>query len=306
VASRITLILLPILLDLLLWFGPHVRLYDLITPFVRETVDNVLALNPDPSGILSEIPQLWNALLERFNLVSLLSGLPVGVPSLLAGASPMQTPLGTAPIFEAASWGQAILGWLLFGLAGLALGSLYFGAIARACAVPPRTFSISEAAWEMLHALLLTLALFAILLAFSLPTTLIISILALINPGMAQFSMVLLTVVLAWGLIPLVFSPHGIFYSRQNVALALLNSTRLVRRLFPSVGLFLLSAVVLAQGMGYLWRMAPETSWMMLVGIVGNAFIGTGLLAASFLYYNSSLAWLEQFHRNQAIQRAQT
>jgi hypothetical protein len=217
----------------------------------------------------------------------------------------LENPLGNAPLEEVGSWGLAVAGWLLFGLVGLVLGSLYFGAIARSCAVPPKPFSLREAGWEILQTILLTLALIGILLAFSLPTTLVISILALISPAMAQISLMLLTFLLAWLLIPLVFSPHGIFTSRQNVLRAMLNSARLVRRLFPSVGLFLLSAVVLAQGMGYLWRMAPETSWMMLVGIAGNAFIGTALLAASFIYYNSSLEWLEQFRRNQTLQRSQ-
>jgi hypothetical protein len=306
VAGHITLILLPILLDLLLWFGPHLRLYNLVTPLVRQTVDNVLALGPDPSGMLAEVPQLWEALLERFNLVSLMSSLPVGVPSLLAGASPLKTPLGDAPLQEVGTWGLAVGGFLLFSLVGLTLGSLYFGAIARSCAVPPRAFSFKEAGWEILQTLLLSVVLIVSLLAFSLPTTLIISILALISPSMAQISLMLLTFLLAWLLIPLVFSPHGIFTSRKNVFQAMVNSARLVRRLFPGVGLFLLSAVVLAQGMGYLWRMAPETSWMTLIGIAGNAFIGTALLAASFLYYNSSLTWLEQFRREQALQRARS
>jgi hypothetical protein len=64
-----------------------------------------------------------------------------------------------------------------------------------------------------------------------------------------------------------------------------------VRTLFPGVVIFLLSGVVLAQGLGYLWRMAPENSWLMFAGIFGNAFIGTGLLAASFIYYRGAAAW---------------
>lgn len=304
VAGRIYLILLPILLDVLLWFGPHLRLHQLVSPSIQKMVDEVLAFNPETSAILSQVPEMWNALLEHFNLISLLSALPVGVPSLMAGTSPLETPLGKAQFIEVVSWGQAVSGWLLFALLGLVIGSLYFSAIARSSAVPPRAFSLREAVWEIFQTILFTLAILVILLAFLLPTTLVISILALISPAMAQISVLLLSFMLAWLLIPLIFSPHGIFVARQSVLRAMFNSAQMVRRLFPSVAMFLLAVVVLAQGMGYLWRLAPETSWMMLVGVFGNAFIATSLVAASFIYYSSGMAWMEQFRRSQAAARA--
>ncbi len=304
VAGHIYLILLPILLDVLLWFGPHLRLRQLVTPFIQEMVDSVLIFTPETSAMMSEIPQMWQALLERFNLVSLLSALPVGVPSLMAGSSPLETPLGSAPLMEVTSWGQAVGGWLIFSVLGLAIGSLYFSAIARFSADTPRAFSLREAAWEIAQTLLLTLAVIMVLAAFILPTTLVVSILALISPAMAQISVLLLSFMLAWLLIPLVFAPHGIFAARQNVLRAMFNSAQMVRRLFPSVAMFLLAVVVLAQGMGYLWRMAPENSWMTLVGVLGNAFITTSLVAASFVYYRKSAAWMEQYRRTQVISRS--
>ncbi|MBN1371044.1 MAG: hypothetical protein JW987_03710 [Anaerolineaceae bacterium] len=304
VTGRIYLILLPVLLDVLLWFGPHLRLHQLVNPFIQEMVDDVLAFNPETAAILSQVPEMWNSMLEHFNLVSLLSALPVGVPSLMAGTSPLETPLGSAPFMEVGSWEQAVGGWMLFGLLGLVIGSLYFSAIARSSAVPPVAFSLREAAWEIVQTFLFALAILIVLMAFLLPTTLVISILALISPAMAQISVLLLSFMLAWLLIPLVFSPHGIFAARQSVLRAMFNSAQMVRRLFPSVAMFLLAVVVLAQGMGYLWQLAPETSWMMLVGVIGNAFIATSLVAASFIYYRSGMTWMEQFRRGQPAARA--
>jgi hypothetical protein len=81
----------------------------------------------------------------------------------------------------------------------------------------------------------------------------------------------------------------------------MLISGRLVRGMFPGVALFLLSAVVMAQGLGYLWRLPPENSWFMIAGIFGNAFIGTGLLAASFIYYRSAAAWAARLRKESIL-----
>jgi hypothetical protein len=35
----------------------------------------------------------------------------------------------------------------------------------------------------------------------------------------------------------------------------------------------------------------------MLAGLFGNAFIGTSLLAASFIYYRGAASWASQFRK---------
>jgi hypothetical protein len=36
-----------------------------------------------------------------------------------------------------------------------------------------------------------------------------------------------------------------------------------------------------------------ETSWLSLVGVAGHAFVTTGLLAASFIYYRDADRWVK-------------
>jgi uncharacterized membrane protein YdcZ (DUF606 family) len=67
----------------------------------------------------------------------------------------------------------------------------------------------------------------------------------------------------------------------------------LVRAFLPGTGLFLLLAIILAQGLDSLWLAAPDSSWLNLVGITGHAFIYTSLLAASYVYYLQGLVWME-------------
>ena len=74
---------------------------------------------------------------------------------------------------------------------------------------------------------------------------------------------------------------------------AILNSIRMVRFTLPTTGLFLLVFVVINQGLNFLWNaQLSQNSWWLLIGIAGHAFVSTALLAASFIYYRDTNAWL--------------
>ena len=301
VAGHIYLLLLPLGLDLLLWFGPHFSLKTLLQPIIADWLKGIQVMGgSEMLNMTSSIQGLWEVLLERFNLLSFLSTIPVGVPSLLVGTAPVQNPLGMPVAYDVSSWSQAVSGWLLFSLLGLVLGSLYFGMVARSTASQAEPFSLARAVWEGGQVILLTLLLILLLILLTIPVTLVATILAMISPGLAQLALLLMSFILLWLFIPLIFSPHGIFAARQNMLRSMLISARMVRLLFPGIGMFLLSVLILAQGMGYLWRIPDESSWLMLAGILGNAFISTGLLAASFFYYRGAISWVETLRRKTA------
>ena len=58
--------------------------------------------------------------------------------------------------------------------------------------------------------------------------------------------------------------------------------------------MFLLAAILIAQGLDLLWIAAPADSWLTLVGVTGHAFIYTALIAASFIYYQKSSEWTNE------------
>jgi hypothetical protein len=301
VAGHVYLLLLPIGLDFLLWFGPHFSLKALLQPVIEDWLNGIQMMGgSEMLNMTSSIQVLWEVLLERFNLLSFLSTFPVGVPSLMVGTAPVQNPLGTPAVYDVSSWSQAVSGWLLFSLLGLVMGSLYFGMVARSTVSPNEPFALARAVWDTGQVILLTLLLIMLLILLTIPVTLVTTILAMISPGLAQLALLLMSFILLWLFLPLVFSPHGIFAARQNVLRSMLISARMVRLLFPGIGLFLLSVLILAQGMGYLWRIPDESSWLMLAGILGNAFISTGLLAASFVYYRGAISWVETLRRKTA------
>jgi hypothetical protein len=320
IASHIYLILLPVALDLLLWFGPHLRLKTLLEPSLTDLMGFLRqAASTDMRPALDSAQKLYELLLTQYNLLVALATIPVGVPSLMAGELPTVTPLGAPQLVEVHSSGQMLLGWLALSLLGLLFGSIYFAGIARSIggnrlggagepqvvdcntpltqgrAIPP--FKAGVIGWQTLQVLVLIIILALIVLVLMIPSFFMASFLALISPALAQFALIVISLGVLWFLIPLVFSPHGIFLCGQSALNALFTSARMVRILLPPTGLFLLACVVLYQGLNLLWRAAPDNSWMVLIGIFGHAFITTGLLAASFTFYRSGLVYVQGLRR---------
>ena len=81
----------------------------------------------------------------------------------------------------------------------------------------------------------------------------------------------------------------------HNLALlpSLRNSLRLVRMNMPGVtGMFML-IIVLSWGLGFLWSLPPGNSWLLLAGITAHAFVATGVVAATFHFYQDRLRWCD-------------
>ncbi len=53
-------------------------------------------------------------------------------------------------------------------------------------------------------------------------------------------------------------------------------------------------AILVNQGLNIVWQVPPENSWLMMISIIGHAFVTTGMLAASFVYYQDMIRWFEE------------
>jgi hypothetical protein len=100
-----------------------------------------------------------------------------------------------------------------------------------------------------------------------------------------------------WLIFPLFFSPHGIFSGQYTAWRSLLRSIRLTNLTFYKTGFFILLAVVVNQGLNIVWQVPPENSWLMVISIIGHAFVTTGMLAASFVYYQEMTRWVEEIQQ---------
>jgi len=294
VANNITVIILPVLLDLFLWMGPHLRLKSFFQPLIAELPSMQLPVLPGTPGNAA-IAEQWAAFTEGFNLFVLLRTFPVGTPSLLAslanlqaGGLPVGSPLGggldldAGMIIDLAAWGLLLL------LAGWLVGGLYYYWVSGVSLKPePRRFGRLVGQSVLLSAFWI-----AVLAAVGLPALLLFTVVMLVSPLLGELMLFILAMFALWLILPVFFSPHGIFTYQHNAMQALRNSLRLVRFTLPNSGMFLLAIFVIGQGLNMLWHTPPETSWWLLIGIAGHAFISTALLAASFIFYRDQDAWL--------------
>jgi len=293
VANHAYLIIFPIVLDLILWFGPHVRIKTLFQPLVNAVFSELTSSNMiDMQALTQAAPDLKQTLLDPVNLLAGLRSWPVGVPSLFSFDGIMQTPLGSPLLVELPSILSAFLFFLLVIVVGIFAGSIFFNSISNASIGLKKPFSLSLSLWQFRQCLILTFLLFVLLLLIALPVSFIVFLFALFQ--LLLFGYIVISFLLIWILMPLVFSAHGIFMFKLNAVPSIATSVRLVRSFLPGTGVFLMVAFLLNEGMNILWRIPPADSWMTLIGVAGHAFIASGLLAASFIYYGSGMRWMQE------------
>lgn len=294
IASNILVILLPLALDLWLWLGPHLRVDHLFKPFLDE-MSRYSGLSGLPSAEVVRAQEMYAALaveLQTFNLMSMLRTFPIGVFSLMSGRMPGETPLGAAPVIQVND-PLALLGWMaLLTLAGWISGGLFFRwvslTVADSSKPAPARFGYSVAQTILFSLLWIFLA-FMIGISVFVALTLA----ALVNPLLAQGMILAAGLLSMWLVVPVFFSPHGIFMRQENAFASIYTSLRMARFTLPTSSLFVLSTFLIAYGLNYLWNIPAPNSWMVLVGIAGHAFITTSLLAASFIFYRDMQVWLQ-------------
>lgn len=290
VASHISLILLPALLDIFLWLGPRLSVYRLLDP----SLQRIFEQTPRSMNSTPELQALMSEMVERFNLFSLIGKLqtfPIGVSSLLAQTMPVETPLGSQPVVHISSVPGFLGLSFVLTLAGWVLGGLYFQRVSGV-ALGDKAIGMGMTR-VVLQSLLLSFLWTIGLVGFIVPLMFVLALLTMLSPLLASGALFILFVVSFWVIVPLFFVPHGIFVRRQNAFYSIFTSVRMARFALPTSGLFVLCWFLLTIGLNYLWSVPPENSWMTLVGIAGHAFITTALLAASFVYYRDMNAWLQ-------------
>jgi hypothetical protein len=305
IASHIYIILFPILIDLMLWFGPLVRIKELVLPVVlRATEVSASAYGQDSASILQGSKEVWTALLDEFNILFNIRTYPIGVPSLLIGKGVTQNPLGSMQIIEMGSVNNALYLILALSVAGIILGCLYFSLIAWVTSESKALLRISQLANNIGQSVILSIVLMIALMILAVPASCFISSVLLFLPSLGSLPYMVLILVLVWMILPLVFSPHGIFADQQKAGAAIVTSIRMVRSLMSTTGTFLIMLILLGYGLDYLWSTPGANSWMLLVGIAGHAFISSGLIAASFVYYKKGVIWMrESMHKVDTIKQ---
>ena len=298
ITQHIGLIFFSIFLDFFLWFGPRLRLFNLIQSFFKK----VMLFPEIQSSSMGETIQIsrefWLMFAERFNLLSFLRTLPVGIPSLMFSRAPIETPYTAPLILEIPTFEMALIASLIIILFGLLLGTLFFSIVSQAAVSGEVVWRDAFRSWPRatLQILLLSLLGFFLLLATVIPFSCFSSVLFLSGLGFERFAFVFLLLIggmLLWWLLPLLFAPHGIFLNGRTMWSSVRDSVKLTRMTLPRTGLLFLIFILLSEGLDMLWKVPPETSWLSAVGIIGHSFVTTSLIAGSFIYYRDAEKWLQ-------------
>lgn len=284
IANKPDLILIPVILDLFLWFGPAWRVERVFAPFLQRLTNLPGIESVEITAFFENYQAILRDVLANLNLAITLRTLPIGVPSLMASKPSFVNPLGHPFTFNLETHSQFLGFWFLFLLSGFFLGSLYFQNISKQI-IQPVENTIKALMQSFLQIILMPILLLFVLMILSIPLILLITLVTLISPTISQFILLMAFFFIVWALMPLLFTPHAIFLYKQNLMAAMITSIKVVRLSMSKTAWFILSAFLMIEGLNYLWRSPNVDNWFLMVGILGHAFIVSAVIAASFHYF---------------------
>ena len=298
VSRRLWLILIPVLLDVYLWLGPRVSiepLFKRLEPLLNPQA--ALALSKSDAQLMDASREAFMQMGKSFNLLSMLVNSLLGVPSLVV-ISPSDINTSQIPTIQISS------GWVAFGLTlllsvvSVLIAVAYLTLIARV--VSDVGLNLGQIARQIVvvwgRVLLLALILLLLSVVFVLPVSVLSALLAFISQSLAFLAIGLFSLVAFWVIILvmiyLVFCVDSMLINDAGIRVAMRNSVVIVRRNFwPTIGLIVLVNVIGA-GLSLVWQRLTFAPWAVVVGILGNAYVGSGLVASVLVFYRDRyLKW---------------
>lgn len=286
-------LLLPILLNLFLWLGPHVSYSPLVGPAVTNATEWTRRASVGPSPVvrdpeaISSLEQTRQWLIARSDDVNGFEALvwsPLGLPNV------DNLPSMDDSLAFVSGWGDGLALLVASVGLGLLLGGWFYGGLAGASTGqhgdPLAAFGRVPRAVVDVLGLVVVLVGAALLLGF--PVLMLIGFTALVSPPVAVLGSVLLLAGVLFATVHLFFSVPAIFVSRAGPLAAIQRSVGLVRRhLWPSVALIILTWLILA-GMSRVWDLLAsnlQSPYGVVLVILGNAYVASGLIAAAMVFY---------------------
>jgi len=289
---RLELIVIPIVLDLLLWLGPRLSVAPLFADLARlysdmGTVDGV---TPELGQMVQQFSTGIDTMGANSNLLGgLLSGSLLHVPSLplVPTASP------AAWTITVSSAGAALLWWIGLSLIGLLIGVIYLTLLARrlpigSMAGAPSTRTVAAVLRHWLQVIGLVISVALGLLLLYLPVSVVVGVLMLANPALGSAAAAMAGGLALVVFFYLYFVTAALIMDNIPLMVAVVRSFRLVQENFwATLGFIVLSNLI---GLGFallLLQMANLGAWGILAAIIINAYIGTGLSLALLVFYRS-------------------
>lgn len=288
---------LPIGLDLALWRLPRLS----ALPLVNQLLDSLQQMTaraaelgaasqpavdgPSIEALRQSLAQSPLANLAAFTTWNLAGA---GLPSLVPG-----TDFVTGGTIEIGGFGLAVGLIVLLQLVGIALGCLFLGLIGCQLRGERATLpTVITSTWRYtVRAIGYTLLFLGAVLAISLPISLVVGLAMVVAPGVGSllYGLMTLGAVIAgiWALFYLYFVMDAIVIGELAPLAAIRRSVNLVRTSFgASFGLIALTLFI-SLGMQVIWSALTRQSWGLPLAIIGNAYVASGLAAASMSFYRT-------------------
>lgn len=312
VGQNPSLVALPVVLDLLLWFGPRVSVRPMMQALI-EVLSVQVPTDPEALSRVAQATELLRRFGAQFNLVSVAGGIPLfQVPSLLVRhGSAGGSPLGDPRVFALSSPLTLMPSWAAFGLVGLVLGFFYLNEIAHQVRVFTSPFganrpevakgagggqdaTIGAGVWKLVRFVLFAAGLLAIGSAVASVWLLVVALGTMIAQPLGVLFWIGGAGFLGYAAVHLIFVVPSLLLGDGSLRHAIGESILLSHlNLWPLFG-FLALTLVIYEGLGFAWSLPPNESWVLSVGILGNAFVATGLTGAAFVFYRDRVRVVRQ------------
>jgi hypothetical protein len=289
---RIELIMIPVILDLWLWLGPRLSITPLIEEFVRY-YERMAGVQEMPAVAPEMSPQILLEASQGSNLMdALVSGTLLHVPSLLATIGPVSA--GT--VYEISSPLAAVGLFTGLSILGLLIGVLYMNLLARR--LPLGSGAKSATAGQLLRIILrqwLMIMLFIVLIALllfagAMPVVLGSALLAFVSPTLSSILVFVYMGAVLVLLFYLYFVTAAIVVDDVPLHVAVMQSYAVARGNFLATLLFIVLTTVISVGFMLIVRQLTNLSSVgVVVAILVNAYIGSGLVLALFVFYRTRI-----------------
>lgn len=293
---HLELILIPIVLDLILWLAPRLSaapLFEQAADFYREA-SAMSGLTGELVEMSEQAAELLAGVGESSNLLDLLLWLSnslLHLPSLLFVMPPLNNAVrNVTSLFTAFALAS------LFSILGIAIGVTYLKLLARRLPIGAGAKNLSWRAFpasvlrHSLQVLLFVFIFVAVLLALMIPVSFGVALFSLLLPGLSPIFVFLLGGLVMVMVLYLYFVPAGLILDDLRLPTAVMQSFRLVRDNFwATIGLILLSQLISLGFTLILGRFAVYQPFGTLVAIILHAYIGTGLVMGLLIFYRSRI-----------------
>lgn len=296
---RLDLLLIPVLLDLLFWLGPKLSIETLMQNFAAWylALSKQAALSADLEPMVELASEQISMLGKGINLLFALAAQRLfHVPTMLPA-----TDLAGGSVIQIVAPSSALLLLAALSLVGLWIGVVYLSLLARALPIggASRSTSAIEFArgtfrhWGrvLLFVLLGLLAVLVLMIPFSIISAIFLLVAPAAAVAMLAFSNALDLLIFIY----LYFMVAAIIMDDLPIRAAIRQSLRLVQGNFWRVLGFVAVSFMIELGfsilLGNLTAFQPPIG--VVIAILANAFIGTGLAMALLIFYRSQILLLE-------------